>query len=377
MNEDIVIIGSGFAARQLIKNLRKLDDGGAIRVIADDSCDEYHKPELSHVISQRQSADDLTRMTAGEFAEQFRLALHSHSRAQRIDAVARRVYCDGGEYAYRRLILATGAQPMIPAIEGRELMLTLNSQQQYRRIEDPLRQSQRVLLLGAGLIGTELAMDLARAGKQVILVDQAASILASLMPAEVSARLQHCLVRQGVELMLNSRLLGLYQTSTGLVAALPRGRLLEVDAVIAAIGLKPDTALAGTAGLDINKGIRVDDRLRTSDPSIYALGDCAEINGALLPFLQPIQLGAAVLAKNLLGGDDRLVLPPMLVKVKTPDMPLHLAGQTQRTDLRWQINFDAQGIMAQGWDGQQRLRAFVAGEARMKEAFLLLRQLEQ
>ncbi|WP_413727633.1 NADH:flavorubredoxin reductase NorW [Sodalis sp. RH19] len=375
MNEGIVIIGSGFAARQLIKNLRKLDDGVPIRLIADDSCDEYHKPELSHVFSQRQRADDLTRMTAGDFAEQFRLTLHRHSRAQRIDAAARRVYCSDGEYGYRQLILATGAQAVIPAIEGRELMLTLNSQQQYRRIEDQLRQARRVLLLGAGLIGTELAMDLTRAGKQVILLDQAASILASLMPAEVSARLQHRLVRQGVELILNTRLLSLCPTATGIAAALPRGRLLEVDAAIAAIGLKPDTALALSAGLDTGRGIRVNDRLRTSDPAIYALGDCAEINGALMPFLQPIQLSAAVLAKNLLGGNDSLLLPPMLVKVKTPDMPLHLAGQTQRTDLHWQINFDTQGILAQGWDEQRRLCAFVAGEARMKEAFLLLRQL--
>ncbi|WP_413736923.1 NADH:flavorubredoxin reductase NorW [Sodalis sp. RH21] len=376
MSQDIVIIGSGFAARQLIKNIRKLDDAVPIRLIADDSCDEYHKPELSHVISRGQNADDLTRMTAAQFAELYRLALHSHSRINRIDPLARRIYGESGDYPYRQLVLATGAQAIVPPIEGRELLLTLNSQQQYRQIETQLRQSQRILLLGAGLIGTELAMDLARAGKQVTLVDRAASILAALMPAEVSARLQHRLVEQGVELILNTRLLNLQQHASGLTAVLPRGRRLTVDAAISAIGLRPDTALAAAAGLATGRGIRVNDRLRTSDPYIYALGDGAEINGALMPFLQPIQLSAAVLAKNLLGGADSLLLPPMLIKVKTPDMPLHLAGQTQRADLRWQVDFDAQGILARGWDDQRRLCAFVAGEARMKEAFLMLRQLD-
>ncbi|WP_213990948.1 NADH:flavorubredoxin reductase NorW [Sodalis sp. dw_96] len=375
MNQDIIIIGSGFAARQLVKNLRKLDEALPIRLIADDSCDEYNKPELSHAISQQQSADDLTRSTAAQFAEQYRLALHRHSRVSRIDAAAREVYCGETVYPYRRLILATGAQAAIPAIEGGHLLLTLNSQQEYRRIDSQLRRARRILLLGAGLIGTELAMDLTQAGKQVTLVDKAASILASLMPAEVSARLQHRLVQQGVELILNTDLLSLYQTTTGIVAALSRGRLLEVDAAIVVIGLKPNTALASAAGLATARGIKVDDRLRTSDPHIHALGDCAEINGKVLPFLQPIQMSAAVLAKNVLGGSANLALTPMLIKVKTPDLPLHLAGETQRTDLQWQVNFDSQGMLAKGRDDQQRLCAFVAGEARMQEAFKLLRQL--
>lgn len=95
---------------------------------------------------------------------------------------------------------------------------------------------------------------------------------------------------------------------------------------------------ARRAGLTINRGVCVDSYLQTSNTDIYALGDCAEINGQVLPFLQPIQLSAMVLAKNLLGNNTPLKLPAMLVKIKTPELPLHLAGETQRQDLRWQIN---------------------------------------
>lgn len=148
-----------------------------------------------------------------------------------------------------------------------------------------------------------------------------------------------------------------------------------MDAVIAATGLRPETALARRAGLTINRGVCVDSYLQTSNADIYALGDCAEINGQVLPFLQPIQLGAMVLAKNLLGNNTPLKLPAMLVKIKTPELPLHLAGETQRQDLRWHIYTERQGMVARGVDDADQLRAFVVSEDRMKEAFGLLKTL--
>lgn len=123
------------------------------------------------------------------------------------------------------------------------------------------------------------------------------------MPPEVSSRLQHRLTEMGVHLLLKSQLQGLEKTDSGILATLDRQRSIEVDAVIAATGLRPETALARRAGLTINRGVCVDSYLQTSNADIYALGDCAEINGQVLPFLQPIQLSAMVLAKNLLGNN--------------------------------------------------------------------------
>lgn len=232
-----------------------------------------------------------------------------------------------------------------------------------------------MLIVGGGLIGSELAMDFCRAGKAVTLIDNAASILASLMPPEVSSRLQHRLTEMGVHLLLKSQLQGLEKTDSGILATLDHQRSIEVDAVIAATGLRPETALARRAGLTINRGVCVDSYLQTSNADIYALGDCAEINGQVLPFLQPIQLSGMVLAKNLLGNNTPLKLPAMLVKIKTPELPLHLAGETQRQDLRWQINTERQGMVARGVDDADQLRAFVVSEDRMKEAFVLLKTL--
>ncbi|HHU7913106.1 TPA: NADH:flavorubredoxin reductase NorW [Escherichia coli] len=375
MSNGIVIIGSGFAARQLVKNIRKQDATIPLTLIAADSIDEYNKPDLSHVISKGQRADDLTRQTAGEFAEQFNLRLFPHTWVTDIDAEARVVKSQNNQWQYDKLVLATGASAFVPPVPGRELMLTLNSQQEYRACETQLRDARRVLIVGGGLIGSELAMDFCRAGKMVTLIDNAASILASLMPPEISSRLQHRLTEMGVHLLLKSQLQGLEKTDSGILATLDHQRSIEVDAVIAATGLRPETALARRAGLTINRGVCVDSYLQTSNADIYALGDCAEINGQVLPFLQPIQLSGMVLAKNLLGNNTPLKLPAMLVKIKTPELPLHLAGETQRQDLRWQINTESQGMVARGVDDADQLRAFVVSEDRMKEAFGLLKTL--
>lgn len=318
MSHGIVIIGSGFAARQLVKNIRKQDANVPLTLIAADSMDEYNKPDLSHVISQNQRADDLTRQTAGAFAEQFNLRLFPYTWVTDIDANARLVKAKDKTWQYDKLVLATGASAFVPPVEGRELMVTLNSQQAYQASETELRDATRVMIVGGGLIGTELAMDFCRAGKSVTLVDHAASILSALMPAEVSSRLQHRLTDMGVHLLLKSQLQSLSKTGSGIRVTLDRSRSVEVDVVIAATGLRPETALAHRAGAEINRGVKVNSYLQTTQPDMYALGDCAEINGQVLPFLQPIQLSAMCLAKNLLGGNAPVKLPAMLVKVKTP-----------------------------------------------------------
>ncbi|MEI7256557.1 NADH:flavorubredoxin reductase NorW [Dickeya dadantii] len=385
MSDDIIVIGAGFAARQLIKNLRKQDTQRPIRLITADSGDEYNKPELSHVISQHRPADDLTRMSAAQFAEEQRITLLAHTSVTGIDAGRRQVICDTRHYDYHTLVLATGASAVIPPVPGHEWMLTLNSQQEYRRAETRLTQATRILILGAGLIGSELAMDMAQAGKHVTLVDRASHLLSALLPVDISARLQDALLRQGVELMLNSGLQRLEKTDAGLEVTLMSGRTLEVDEVISAIGLRANTSLATAAGLTVNRGIVTDSQMRTSDPHIYALGDCAEINGKLLPFLQPIQLTANIAASSIItstsntadqirGGNGSLTLPAMLIKVKTPLFPLQLAGETQNPELVWHTIADRGGIVAKGMSGDQ-LRGFVVGGDRMKDAFPLLRQL--
>lgn len=375
----IVIIGSGFAARQLVKNIRKLNTDIAITLIAADSIDEYNKPDLSHVISQSQQADDLTKQTASDFAQQYQLSLYPYTHITHIDPVEKRIQSQQGDsWHYDKLILAMGAKTYCPPISGRELMLTLNSQQEYRTHQAQIHQAKRILILGAGLIGTELAMDFCRAGKDVTLSDISGQLLSSLIPADLSGRLQASLADIGVHLLLKSPVSSLEQTEYGIKATFNHHHQLTVDCVIAATGLTPNIQLAQCAGLKTERGIIVNEYLQSSDKDIYALGDCAQINDSLLPFLQPIQISAMYLAKSLIAENTApLTLPPMVIRVKTPLMPLHLAGDTTRHDLTWNINTTSLGIVAKGYSSDEILRAFVVTQERVKDAFALLKNINK
>lgn len=375
MTEQIIIIGSGFAARQLVTNIRRQDKQVPIMLITADSGNQYNKPDLSHVFSLKQSADDLTQMSAEQFAQENNLNLQINTHVTAIDSQMKHIICGDQQFSYQKLVLATGARAIVPAVPGCEYMVTFNSQQEYRKHQSLLQTAQRILVLGGGLIGTELAMDLHRSGKQVTVIDRAHSLLASLMPAELSCRLQHKLSHMGIRTLLNNEVTGIEKTDTELLVSLLDGHIIKVDAVIAAIGIQPDTTLATTAMLKTGRGICVNRQLQTSDEHIYALGDCAEIEGKVMPFLQPIQMSSLTLAKNLLGASESVTFPPMLLKVKTPDLPLFLAGDTQRDDLNWELSLSSAGIAARGFDAMKQLRAFIVSEQHTPKAFMMLREL--
>lgn len=374
MSSDIVVIGSGFAARQLIKNIRSRDKNIPIRLIAADSCDEYSKPELSHIFTLGQCADDLTRQTAAEWAENCHVMLHPHTRVNSINSAAHLISTTAGEFSYAKLVLATGAEAILPDIAGCERMFTLNSLHAFRQCEATLGNAREILLIGGGLIGTELAMDVNRAGRRATLVDRSASLLSALLPPEISARLQYRMMNSGVQLMLKTDVTEVTRHGDSLRAAFSNGHQQHFDAVICAIGLRPDVSLAQKAGLEVRHGIVVNDALETSAPDIFALGDCAEIRGKFMPYLQPATLAAVALARNLTGEATKIVLPVMLIKVKTPDMPLHLAGDLANPSLKWDMNFSPSGIIAKGCDDKGELRAFVVSEDHMKLAFSMLRE---
>lgn len=376
ISREIVVIGSGFAAQQLVKSLRKLDAEQPIRLITADSGDEYNKPDLSHVVSRGCPAAAMTRLSGSDFAEQQRIALLPHCSVLGIDPARRLVLTAQGEFPYGQLVLATGASAVRPELPGSEHLVTLNSQQEYAAAEGAIQQARRILVLGAGLIGCELAMDMASDGREVTLVDLADSPLSALLPATLTQPLQQALRSQGVSLRFGTGLARMDdQPGDGWRVTLSDGRVSEQDLVIAAIGLRPNLALARGAGLAVERGILVDDRLQTSDPHIFALGDCVQWRGQLLPFLQPIVLGANALARTLLGTPSPLSLPPMLVKVKTPRYPLQLAGRTRGEDLAWQCRWNSHGMVAEARNQAGELCGFVVGGDQMSAAFPLLRQL--
>lgn len=373
----VVIIGSGFAAYQLVKSIRRTSAEQAIIVITAGSGDDYVKPELSHVFSKKLTAQDMVKQSGADFAAEYNITLMNHTRVDAIDRLEKTVSCQGIDIAYENLVLATGAQSFVPFVEGDAAkdIITLNSLDEYQQSQDKLAKAKSVLVVGAGLVGTEIAMDLAIADYEVILSDRADALLPSLLPEFISSQLYQTMRRQGVELQLGNELSKMTTTDTGIAVSFKNGHTTNVDSVLCAAGLKPNTALASQAGLAVNRGIVVDKQLKTNDPHIFAIGDCAEIDGKHLAFLQPIILSANALAKTLNGSTTEVMFPAMLVKVKTPLYPMQLSGNTTAADANWQVDMTASGMTAKAYDSAEQLIGFVVTQDNMKNAFPLLRAL--
>jgi nitric oxide reductase FlRd-NAD(+) reductase len=377
MSNPIVIIGSGFAAYQLVKNIRKHDSAQHIMVITADSGDDYAKPDLSHVFSKEQSADDLVKMHGDEFATQQGITLLKNSRVEAINAAEKSLLCNGEKFAYHKLVLATGANAFVPPTKGNGSgeIITLNSLKEYAQYQPRLAAAKSVLVIGAGLIGTEIAMDLASAGRKVIVTDLATRMLPSLLPDFISSQLYQTLSNHGVTVELDTQVTMLEDKEEGIEVTLNNGNQYQVGCVISAVGLRPNIKLAADAGLTTGRGIVVDSQLQTSQPDIFALGDCAEIEGRVLPFLQPILLSSIALAKTLLGQPSSLKLPAMMIKVKTPLIPMQLSGNTTSADATWHVDTTDDGMTAKAINAQGSLMGFVVVGSHMNRAFPLLRQL--
>lgn len=377
MNAPIIIIGSGFGAYQLIKTIRRTDKSQAISVFTLDEGHDYNKPDLSHVFSKQQSSADLIRLSGSEFAAEHNITLHAFTQVDGIDSDKQEIFVAGMTYHYSKLVLATGAKTFVPPMLGNASseVITLNSLHEFASAQLQLKNAQRILVIGAGLIGTEMAMDLASSGKSVVVVDPSKNLMANILPQLVSDALQKNMLATGIVFELNSTIDSLNHTELGMSATLSSGHSHLVDCVICAAGLKANTGLAQKSGLTVKKGLVVNQQLQTSAKNIYALGDCAEINGKVMAYLQPIMLSANALAKTLLGEPTDLKLPAMLVKVKTPQMPIQLGGNTVIGVTSWQVDIDALGCSVKAYNKQKEIVGFVVTEGHMKNALPLLRSL--
>lgn len=374
--EPIIIVGSGLAGYTLARELRKLDAETPLAIVSADDGRFYSKPMLSNALAAGKSADALATADAARMAEQLNAEIATHARVEAIDPAARSIVVDGRPRRYRKLALALGADPVRPQLEGDGAaeVLSVNDLSDYARFRRAVEGKSRVAILGGGLIGCEFANDLVAAGYRVDLIHPAAHPLERLLPAPAGEALRDALARAGVSWHLNAGGARVDKTEGGYRLTLSDGATLEAEAVLSAIGLRPRTALAREAGIDTGRGIRVDRGLRTSAPDVYALGDCAEVEGLLLPFVMPLMQAARALAKTLAGTPAEVAYPAMPVVVKTPACPVAVAPPPA-CDGEWRIEREAEGICALFHDAEGRLRGFALTGAAAARRSALAQQL--
>ncbi len=345
----VVILGSGLAGYTLARELRKRSAELPIVILTADGGEVYTKPMLSNAFGKGHAPDALVQKSAAAFAAEASVTVLARTRVVAIDRAARTVATDGGgTIAYHRLVLALGADPRVFPAEGSEAVgiATVNDLDGYRLWRNRLKSGDRILLIGAGLIGCEFANDLAGAGFGVTVIDPAAWPLSRLLPEGVGALLTAALEKIGVAFRLGRTVARYEPAAAGFTAVLNDGTAVGFDQALSAVGLAPRTKLAKDAGLEVRAGILVDHLLRTSDPHIYALGDCAETAAGILPFIAPLLAEARALAATLTGEETPLHLPALPVLVKTPALPLVVCPPKPGADGGWTVERTDGGAVA-------------------------------
>ncbi len=342
----VIIIGSGLAGYNTAKELRKLDTAVPIIIVSADSGPFYSKPMLSNALAAKKTPEAIAMSSPEQMAAQLNATVRPATRVSAIDAAAHTLRIDEEILAYSRLVLALGADQIRLPIAGDAAgdILSVNDLDEYAKFRKAIAGKKRVLIIGAGLIGCEFANDLAGNGYAVDIIDIAPQALGRLLPPEGGALLKSKLAALGVTWHLGTSVESVARDADAYAVTLANGDTLKADVVLSAVGLKPRTALALAAGLKVNRGIVVNRHLETSAPDIYALGDCAEIESMVMPYVMPIMHAARALAQTLAGKRAPVTFPAMPVMVKTPACPTIVAPPPAGADGHWQVEATADGV---------------------------------
>ena len=346
--EPIVIIGTGLAGYNTAKEFRKIDTATPLVILAADSGAFYSKPMLSNAVASKKTAAAIALNSAEQMAGQLQATVRAHTRVDAIEPEAHSLRIGNEALRYSKLVLALGAdQIRLPVSgDGAADVITVNDLDEYAAFRERIEGRQWVLIIGAGLIGSEFANDLSTGDYQVHVVDIAGQPLGRLLPPEGGALLRDKLSALGVQWHFGTSVDAIHREGTGYSVQLKDGSTLTVDVVLSAVGLKPRTALAAAAGIAVNRGIVVDRHLQTSAPDVYALGDCVEIEGMVMPYVMPIMHSARALAQTLAGKTAQLSLPAMPVMVKTPACPTIVSPPPVGAAGQWQSEASDAGVKA-------------------------------
>jgi nitrite reductase (NADH) large subunit len=273
-----VIVGNGLAGTLAAKTLRELDGGVEIDVFGEEAHAYYPRPNLIEFLAGRLPYERLFAFPEG-WAERQRIGLHLGEAISRIRADEKAVETRTGKvFPYDTLLLAAGARASIPPMRGsdRKGVFVLRTLDDALAILDYLRDRTRAVVVGGGLLGLEIARALRTRGAEVRVVEVFDRLLPRQLDAEGAGILKGQIEKTGIAIRLGTVTEEIWGDDEARGLRFEGGEKIEADVVVVAAGVEPDVRLAGDAGLKVERGVVVDDRLRTSRPGIFAAGDVAE-----------------------------------------------------------------------------------------------------
>lgn len=329
MSEPLVIVGNGMAAARLVDELVKTSLGRyAIAVIGEEPRLAYNRVLLSSVLAGETASHDIELKPAGWWRDRG-VTLKYGCRATEIDVGRRELKIEGDEsIEYSRLVLATGSSALRLNLPGVDLagVHTFRDSRDVDLLLTLAARKRPVVVIGGGLLGLEAAYGLAKAGTPVTLLHLMDRLMERQLDAPAADLLKSLVERKGIEVRLNADTARIHGTSRVEGVELADGRKIEADAVVFAAGIRPNTVLAQEAGIAVNRGIMVDDFLQTSEPDIYALGECAEHRGVCYGLVEPAYEQARVLARHLAGRSASYTGSVVATNLKVSGVSVFSAG---------------------------------------------------
>lgn len=345
----VVVIGGGLAGWSVVEAIRALDKEVPVTLIADDNADRYHKPMLSVAISQGKRPKDLVRTTAEDAATTLNIRVLAKIRVIGIDAGAKLLDTTNGQVAYDDLVLAVGACPVYPASIAHDMAWHVNSLEKFAEFQQRLDSPKHIAIVGAGMVGTELAEDLVNAGHQVSLIATSEYPLSNLLPGMAGERVLDAIKGIGVNWLGGCGVEQIQRNAEGCQLTLSNATAdkatLVADEVVVATGLMVDAQLPVSAGVDFDEkvGIAVDSQtLQTSVPHIYAIGDCIAIDGVPCRYVMPHRAQAAAIAQQILGQDGAYSHKAPMIRLKNKSISVTATGSPRGAG-EWQVMSDADG----------------------------------
>jgi NADPH-dependent 2,4-dienoyl-CoA reductase/sulfur reductase-like enzyme len=314
MTRNIVVIGGGPAAVFAAIEAKKRDSSADVTLVTEEVCEPYEKPPLSKaVLLGKSNPEDAPIAGPGGLA----VAVKTGERCTAIDRAARQIVTTAGPLSYDALVIATGSRmrelPLLPP--GMPRVHYLRTDAHARAIREGLAGCKHLVVIGAGLIGLETAASGAELGVEVTVIEFAPRIMARVCDEEISAYLLAEHQHHGVEFELSTQVTQVTAQLDGSIALeTADGEMFVADLVVVGTGVAPDDSLAAAAGLAVQDGIVVDAQCRTSDPAIFAAGDCTRFPGpggaVRLENWKHAQDHGAVAGRNAAGASDSYDIVP-------------------------------------------------------------------
>jgi NAD(P)H-nitrite reductase large subunit len=314
----VVVVGNGIAGVTAADHLRRRHPECEIDLVADEPHHLYNRMGISRLVYGRSAMQGLYLNPDGWYDER-QITTWLNTRALWIDRANGSVALGTGEkLAYDRLILANGSSSFVPPIEGFGIAGTsvLRSAADAMDLRAFAQRvgSRRAVVAGGGLLGLEAAYALLKLGLKTVVLERSSALLRRQLDARAGELLREYLERLGLEILVNAEVDTVDGTSRLRAVNLRDGRRLDAQILLAAAGIQPNIDLARDAQLTVGRGVLVDDRMRTSDPAVYAAGDVAEYDGQV-PGLWPTAVAQAEVAAENVAGGEKTYTPPVPVTI--------------------------------------------------------------